>query len=238
MYQPLAPPAPRLAQPTQSTRPSDETGASSGTDDGGRTLSRVTSPAALVAAGQSVGLDARPIQLRSGTEIPRPDQASVVLARRSFWLLGDLEEFSQRFDARLLCLTSRAEAALQHLFPRDSERFVTALLRPVEALGAEHEAESGPGAESQLRALGARLHSVGMQQEDYGFVGLSLARAVRDSYAAEWTTTLGSAWSEIHTWLVSQLEAGAEAAQLAEAEQDLGARVTPVEPSWGAPTAG
>ncbi len=169
--------------------------------------------------------DTQPIRLRVHAEIPRPNAVCVEVARRSFWLLGDVDQLSQRFDARLLCLTFRAEEALRRHFPRDGERFVTALLRPIEALGAEHQPAAGDDAESQLRQLGAKLFTAGMDGEDYGFIGLSLVRAIRDSYSGEWSTKLGSAWSEIHNWLVPQLEAGARAGRLAQTERTLGARV-------------
>ncbi len=228
-HYPPAPPLPRLARHADAAPAAAVT--SSAPDEGrvGTTLDRVTPPVALTTAGPPGDVDTQPIRLRLHTRTVRPDAASIAQVRRSFWLLGDLDMLSQRFDARLLCLTPRAEEVLRRLFPRDGERFITAVLRPVEALGAEHDPEPGADAEAQLRSLGARLHAVGLRQEDYAFIGLSLARAVRDSYSAEWTTTLGSAWSEIHNWLVPQLEAGARGARLTETERSLGARVMQVE---------
>jgi hypothetical protein len=56
-------------------------------------------------------------------------------------------------------------------------------------------------------------------------VGLSLVRAVRDSYTNNWTTTLGSAWAAVQSWLVSLLQLGVRTARLTEAEDTLGLTV-------------
>jgi hypothetical protein len=162
--------------------------------------------------------------------VRRPDDHHVALVRDSFWLLGDVDLLSQRFDARLACMTPRAEGAFVQLFPRRAERFVTALLRAVDALGAEPEPVPGADADSQGRSLAARLLSAGMQRGDFVHVGSSLQRAVRDSYAGEWTDDLDAAWTEVRDWLVAQLQAatlGAETrvAQSSIADLELCARL-------------
>lgn len=151
-----------------------------------------------------------------GGTISRPDVDHVAAVREAFWLLGDVNLLSQRFDARLACLTPRAENAFGRLFPRGSERFVTALLRAVDALGAVDPAP-GTDAETQVRLLAERLLAVGMQHSDFVHIGSSLERAVRDSYAAEWTDDLDDAWTQVREWLVAGLQSveGANAAAIA-----------------------
>jgi hypothetical protein len=139
--------------------------------------------------------------------VRRPEYDDIAAARESFWLLGDLDLLSQRFDARLACLTPRAEAAFAREFPRGGERFVTAVLRAVDALGAEHVPAPGADAESQVAQLALRLLAAGMQSPDFSHIGSSLHRAVRDSYAGEWTQRLDDAWGEVRAWLVTRLKA-------------------------------
>lgn len=177
--------------------------------------------------------DTQPIRLTVGSQIPAPDADSIGLVRTSFWYLGDIDLLSQRFDARLLCLTPRAEEVLRRYFPREGERFISALLRPIEALAAQREGRTDADAQAQLRALGARLHTAGMRGQDFSYIGLALVRAVRDSYSAQWNTTLGSAWSEIHNWIVPHLDLGARDADLADTERTLGARVMRLGPGSG-----
>lgn len=136
----------------------------------------------------------------------RPDDHDIATVRDSFWLLGDVDLLSQRFDARLACMTPRAEAAFVQLFPRRAERFVTALLRAVDALGADPAPEPGADADSQLQALAARLLSAGMQRSDFVHVGSSLQRAVRDSHSGEWTDEIDEAWTAVRGWLVAGLQ--------------------------------
>lgn len=137
----------------------------------------------------------------------RPDAPSVSLVRDAFWLLGDVDVLSQRFDARLACLTPRAEAAFAHLFPRSGESFVSVLLRAVDALGAEPEPEPGADADTQVQALARRLVDAGMHRRDLPLIATSLARAVRDSYTGEWTPALDGAWSAVGDWLGAGLQA-------------------------------
>lgn len=181
--------------------------------------------------------ETQPIRLTVGSKIPDPDADSIDLVRTSFWYLGDVDLLSQRFDARLLCLTPRAEEVLRRYFPREGERFVSALLRPIEALAAQRESRTDADAQAQLRALGARLHTAGMRGQDFSYIGLALVRAVRDSYSAQWNTTLGSAWSEIHNWIVPHLDLGARDADLADTERTLGARVMRLGTGSGEETA-
>lgn len=135
----------------------------------------------------------------------RPEHHDIAAVRESFWLLGDVDLLSQRFDARLACMTPRAEGAFVQLFPRGAERFVTALLRSVEALG-EPAPEPGADAETQVSSLAARLLSAGMQRPDFVHVGSSLLRAVRDSYTGEWTDDLDHSWTSVQEWLVTSLQ--------------------------------
>lgn len=138
----------------------------------------------------------------------RPDDHHIAAVRESFWLLGDVDLLSQRFDARLACMTPRAEGAFVQLFPRGAERFITALLRAVDALGADPAPEPGADADSQVHALATRLLSAGMQNGDFVHVGSSLLRAVRDSYAGEWTDDIDGAWTAVRDWLVARLQQG------------------------------
>jgi hypothetical protein len=144
--------------------------------------------------------------------VRRPEHRHVVAVRDSFWLLGDVDLLSQRFDARLACMTPRAEGAFVRLFPRGEERFVTALLRAVDALGADPEPEPGAAADSQVRALAARLRSAGMQPPDFTHVGASLYRAVRDSCTGSWSDELDQAWVAVRDWLVGGLQATGDGA--------------------------
>jgi hypothetical protein len=168
--------------------------------------------------------DTQPIRFTVGSQIPAPDEDSVTLVRTSFWYLGDVELLSQRFDARLLCLTPHAEEVLRRHFPRGGEWFISALLRPVEALVARRAGLPEADPEEQLRTLGARLYEAGMSGQDFSYIGLALVRAVRDSCSSPWTTALGAAWSEIHNWVVPHLSLGAREAELGETERTLGAR--------------
>jgi hypothetical protein len=179
-------------------------------------------------------LGRRPTSPHPEGQVRRPDHDHIVAVRESFWLLGDVDLLSQRFDARLACMTSRAEGAFVQLFPRHAERFVTALLRAVDALGADPEPEPGADADAQLWVLAVRLLSVGMQRADFVHVGSSLQRAVRDSYAGEWTTALDEAWTEVRAWLVATLQAVEEpgpgpvatwATQRCVADAELAARL-------------
>lgn len=136
----------------------------------------------------------------------RPERHHTATVRDSFWLLGDVDLLSQRFDARLACLTPRAEGAFVQVFPRGAERFVTTLLRAVDALGADPEPEPAADAESQLRSLAARLLSAGMQRPDFVYIGSSLYQAIRDSYVREWTAELDQAWARVRDWLVAGLQ--------------------------------
>jgi hemoglobin-like flavoprotein len=138
--------------------------------------------------------------------VRRPDDHHIAAVRDSFWLLGDVDLLSQRFDARLACMTPRAEGAFVQLFPRGAERFVTALLRAVDALGADPAPDPGADAGTQVRALAARLLSAGMQRSDFMHVGSSLQRAVRDSYSDEWTDDIDEAWTAVREWLVGALQ--------------------------------
>jgi hypothetical protein len=149
-----------------------------------------------------------------------PSSATVV--RASFWYLGDVELLSQRFDARLLCLTPRAEEVHRRYFPRDGETLLSALLRPVEALAAAADGRREADGAGQLRALGARLARAGMRGQDFSYIGLSLVRAVRDSYTGPWTTSLAAAWAEVHQWIVSTLTLGAREADGVPGPRQLG----------------
>jgi hypothetical protein len=165
--------------------------------------------------------------------VRRPDDHHIAAVRDSFWLLGDVDLLSQRFDARLACMTPRAEGAFVQLFPRGAERFVTALLRTVDALGADPAPQPGADADTQLRTLAARLLSAGLQRPDFVHVGSSLQRAVRDSYAGEWTDELDEGWAAVRDWLVATLKTadsgtvvgGAWATQRSVADVELAARL-------------
>jgi hypothetical protein len=148
--------------------------------------------------------------LRESADIPEPDDESLQLVLDSFWLLGDVDQLAQRFDARLLLMVPAAANTLTYLYPRGGERFISALLRPVDALAAGSEAPDEAMASAQLRELGEQL---------------ALVRAVRDSYTSNWTTTLGSAWAAVQSWLVSLLQLGVRTARLTEAEDTLGLTV-------------
>lgn len=175
----------------------------------------------------------RPMSLHPEALVRRPDHAQIVLLRDAFWLLGDVDLLSQRFDARLACMTPRAEGTFVQLFPRGAERFVTVLLRAVDALGADPAPRPGTDAEAQLRALAVRLLSAGMQPVDFLHVGSSLYRAVRDSYTGEWTDDLDRAWTVVRDWLVARLQAvdqgadpaGVWATQRSVADLELAARL-------------
>lgn len=175
----------------------------------------------------------RPNSLHPEAPVRRPDHAQIILLRDAFWLLGDVDLLSQRFDARLACMTPRAEGAFVQLFPRGAERFVTVLLRAVDALGADPAPQPGTDAEAQLRALAVRLLSAGMRPADFLHVGSSLYRAIRDSYTGEWTDDLDRAWTVARDWLVARLQAvdkgadpaGVWATQRSVADLELAARL-------------
>jgi len=153
--------------------------------------------------------------------IPRPDPRTIRFVRESFWRLGDVDQLADRFDTHLRALTPRADEALATHFPVDGERCVTAILRAVEALGAEIESQSGADPEGQLRALGIELYRAGLEEEDQANLGHALVRAVRDSYSEDWSTELGSSWTAVQGWLVPHLVAGAGAARSAGEENGM-----------------
>jgi hypothetical protein len=172
--------------------------------------------------------DTQPIRLTFADKAPEPSRSNVAAVRTSFWYLGDVDLLSQRFDARLLCLTPRAEEVHRRHFPRDGEKFLSALLRPVEALAAVVEGHSEADGLGQLRTLGARLARAGMQGQDFSYIGLSLVRAVRDSYSGQWDTALGEAWSQVREWIVAGLTLGAKDTDSSSAPLNPGAGTTPV----------
>lgn len=211
--------------------------------ESGDTLVPVTLPPADMAPDGMLGepesgphardWDTQPLRLNIATEIPEPSRSSVTAVHTSFWHLGDVELLSQRFEARLLCLTPRAEEVHRRHFPRDGERFLSALLRPVEALAAAADGHPEADGAGQLRALGARLARAGMYGQDFSYIGLSLVRAVRDSYTGQWNTSLGGAWSEIHQWIVSALVLGSKDADSSSGPRPSDAGSPPASGRWG-----
>lgn len=136
----------------------------------------------------------------------RPLRRTVASVRDSWWYLGDVELLADRLDANLVALAPGARIALLERRAAGEERLVTALLRCVDALA---EAPDAAVADRQVRVLGQSLKSSGMPFVDVPQVGFALVRAVRERYNGQWTTTLGSAWTAVQTWLVEQLLLGA-----------------------------
>lgn len=136
----------------------------------------------------------------------RPMRRTVASVRDSWWYLGEVELLADRLEANLIALAPGARIALLERRAAGEERLVTALLRCVDALA---EAPEPAIADRQVRALGHSLSSAGMPLVDLPQVGFALVRAVRERYNGQWTTTLGSAWTAVQTWLVEQLLLGA-----------------------------
>jgi hypothetical protein len=134
------------------------------------------------------------------------DRNAIDAVRESFWLLGNAADLADLFDRHLLLLAPRAEGALSNRRHEGVERLVTALLRPIEAVGAAGECDQ---AVEQLHAVGSELATSGMARADLTAVGHALARAARDTYTEEWTTRLGSSWSAVQEWVVEHLLLGA-----------------------------
>jgi hypothetical protein len=126
----------------------------------------------------------------------RPLRRTVAAVRDSWWYLGDVDLLADRLEANLVALAPGARIALLERRAAGEERLVTALLRCVDALA---EAPDPAVADRQVRALGQSLKTA----------GLPLVRAVRERYNGQWTTTLGSAWTAVQTWIVEQLLLGA-----------------------------
>jgi hypothetical protein len=136
----------------------------------------------------------------------RPMRRTVAAVRDSWWHLGDVDLLADRVEANLIALAPGSRIALLERRAAGEERLVTALLRCVDALA---EAPEPAVADRQVRVLGQALTRSGMPFVDVPQVGFALVRAVRDRYTGQWTTTLGSAWTAVQTWLVEQLLLGA-----------------------------
>ncbi|MDQ1293115.1 MAG: hypothetical protein QG608_996 [Actinomycetota bacterium] len=148
-----------------------------------------------------------------------PDRSAIDAVRESFWLLGNVADLEDLFDRHLLLLAPRAEGALNNRRQEGSERLVTALLRPIEAVGAAGECDQ---AIEQLHAVGSELAASGMATADLTAVGHALARAARDTYTEEWTTCLGSSWSAVQEWVVEHLLPGARSVRPAPGRSGRG----------------
>ena len=149
------------------------------------------------AAGESQG---------SAVVARRPLRRTVAAVRDSWWYLGDVDLLADRLEANLVALAPGARIALLERRAAGEERLVTALLRCVDALA---EAPDPVVADRQVRALGQSLKTAGLPFVDIPQVGFALVRAVRERYNGQWTTTLGSAWTAVQTWIVEQLLLGA-----------------------------
>ncbi|MFN0284185.1 MAG: hypothetical protein ACKVZ6_19725 [Kineosporiaceae bacterium] len=136
----------------------------------------------------------------------RPMRRTVAAVRDSWWYLGDVELLADRLEANLISLAPGARIALLERRAAGEERLVTAVLRCVDALA---EAPDPAVADRQVRILGQSLKKAGLPFVDVPQVGFALVRAVRERYNGQWTTTLGSAWTAVQTWLVEQLLLGA-----------------------------
>jgi hypothetical protein len=136
----------------------------------------------------------------------RPLRRTVAAVRDSWWYLGDVDLLADRLEANLIALAPGARIALLERRAAGDERLVTALLRCVDALA---EAPDPVAADRQVRLLGQALNKAGLPSTDVPQVGFALVRAVRERYNGQWTTTLGSAWTAVQTWLVEQLILGA-----------------------------
>jgi hypothetical protein len=136
----------------------------------------------------------------------RPMRRTVAAVRDSWWYLGDVEVLADRFEANLIALAPGSRIALLERRAVGEERLVTGLLRCVDALA---EAPDAAEADRQVRVLGQSLRAAGLPLVDVPQVGFALVRAIRERYSGQWTTTLGSAWTAVQTWLVEQLMLGA-----------------------------
>lgn len=136
----------------------------------------------------------------------RPMRRTVAAVRDSWWYLGDVDLLADRLEANLIALAPASRIALLERRAAGEERLVTALLRCVDALA---EAPEPAVADRQVRQLGSSLKNAGLPFVDIPQVGFALVRAVRERYNGQWTTTLGSAWTAVQTWLVEQLLLGA-----------------------------
>ncbi len=152
-----------------------------------------------------------PGESRSATAANRrPMRRTVATVRDSWWYLGDVQLLADRLEANLIALAPGARIALLERRAAGEERLVTALLRGVDAFA---EAPDPAVADRQVRALGQSLTDAGLPFVDLPQVGFALVRAVRERYNGQWTTTLGSAWTAVQTWLVEQLLLGARELQ-------------------------
>lgn len=158
----------------------------------------------------------------------RPMRRTVAAVRDSWWYLGDVELLADRLEANLIALAPASRIALLERRATGEERLVTALLRCVDALA---EAPEPAVADRQVRALGASLTGAGLPFVDLPQVGFALVRAVRERYNGQWTTTLGSAWTAVQTWLVEQLLLGARDLEPPPLV-DLSRLSEPAPPSW------
>jgi hypothetical protein len=155
--------------------------------------------------GENIPMDPVPAE-DSPPTVEAPEEQAVEIVRDSFWLLGDVVDLADAFDRHLLALAPRAGGALGQRYSQGGDRLVSALLRPVEALGASED----PGDSArQLIYVGSELYRAGMEEADLPYVGHALTRAARDAYTGEWNTLLGSSWTALHGWIVGNLLEGA-----------------------------
>jgi hemoglobin-like flavoprotein len=89
--------------------------------------------------------------------------------------------------------------------------------------------EDSPWLEQQLKALGAKHVSYGVQDEMYGWVGECLLAAMAEVAGADWSPKIEQAWVAAYGAIASLAIAGAE-----EQRKQMSPRATSIPPSSGA----
>lgn len=90
-----------------------------------------------------------------------------------------------------------------------AERLLASVLSAVTHVCDSEDAQTAARAEAELVDLGTWLHQAGLDADGLRAVGYALVRAAREGADSQWTTAVGSAWSAVQAWLVSQLLLGA-----------------------------
>lgn len=151
-------------------------------------------------------------------ESPRPDPVLLQQLRPcATVLLRDPQRFLARLHQHLDGLVPGGLQQLPDEGRTLCERIAWGVLAaPTGELGLDD-------AEAVLEHAGSENFRDGFPADQYLAVGHALLRAVADTYAGEWSTTLGSTWIAYYAWVRAHLLRGAalaqEAAWAREAEQ-------------------
>ena len=145
------------------------------------------------------------MKLRSLSEVPLPDQATIEQVRLS---CVDIPEGSTRlakcFYDHLFAMVPEVRVMFSHDLKPQQQRMADALLSVIRYLDEPEEIAD------YLRNLGARHHrELGVLPEHYPHVGRALVRAVSE-VSPTWSSSMSSSWVLVYQWITAHMIAGAE----------------------------